>query len=148
MGCNSCGDFCLGPLRHCQTGRQVLRQQRLRLQNAKNTMTSKAITTFNQFQLRPLVCMARPLHLFWVASRRNMLICLVIPEGAPVAPPVPVPGCVQKERCRLIGLCANLIWYYQFFFLLLSMVGNGYGTTSGSNFRTYSTVPPCMALFE
>jgi len=35
-----------------------------RLQNAKNIMTSKAITTFNQWQLRPLVCMANPLLLF------------------------------------------------------------------------------------
>jgi len=40
---------------HCK-----LQQQRLRLQNAKNTMTFKAITTFNQLQLKPLVIMACP----------------------------------------------------------------------------------------
>jgi len=57
----------------------VLRPQKLRLQNAKNIMTSKAITTFNQWQLRPLVCMANPLPLFWVVFRRNLLMCLATP---------------------------------------------------------------------
>ena len=44
--------------------RLVLRPQKLRSQNAKNIMTSKAIAIFNQWQLRPLVCMASPLPLF------------------------------------------------------------------------------------
>ena len=44
--------------------RLVLRPQKLRSQNAKNIMTSKAITTFHQWQMRPLVCMANPLLLF------------------------------------------------------------------------------------
>jgi len=35
--------------------RLVLQLQKLRMQNANNTMTSKAFTTFNQWQLRPLV---------------------------------------------------------------------------------------------
>jgi len=35
-----------------------------RLQNAKNTTTFKAITSFNQLQLKPLVCMASPPLLF------------------------------------------------------------------------------------
>jgi len=39
-------------------------------------MTSKAITTFNQWQLRPLVCMSNPLTLFGVVFRRNFLMCL------------------------------------------------------------------------
>ena len=46
--------------------RLVLRPQKLRSQNAKNIMTSKTITTFNQWQLWPLVCMANPLPLFCV----------------------------------------------------------------------------------
>ena len=45
-------------------------------------MTSKPITTFNQWQLRPLVCMANPLPLFWVVLRRNLLVYLVIPGSA------------------------------------------------------------------
>ena len=53
--------------------RLVLRLQKLRSQNAKNIMTSKAITTFNQWQLRPLVCMARPLPLFWVEKLVDVL---------------------------------------------------------------------------
>ena len=56
-------------------------QQMLKLKNAKNTMTL-IITAFNQLQLRPLVCMASPLPLFWVALQRNLLICLVIPGSA------------------------------------------------------------------
>ena len=59
--------------------RLVLRPQKLRSQNAKNIMTSKAITTFHQWQMRPLVCMANPLLLFWVVFRRNLLMCLVTP---------------------------------------------------------------------
>jgi len=62
--------------------RLVLRPQKLRPQNAKNIMTSKAITTFNQWQLRPLVCMASPLPLFWVVFRRNLLMCLATPGSA------------------------------------------------------------------
>jgi len=45
-------------------------------------MTSKAITIFNQWQLRPLVCMASPLTLFWVVLQRNLLICLATPGSA------------------------------------------------------------------
>ena len=41
--------------------------------------TPKQFTIFNQLQLRPLVYMASPLPLFWVASQRNLLICLVTP---------------------------------------------------------------------
>jgi len=61
--------------------RLVLRPQKLKSQNAKTIMTSKAITTFNQWQLRPLVCTANPLPLFWVVFRRNsnLLMCLVTP---------------------------------------------------------------------
>ena len=44
--------------------RLVVRPKKLRPQNAKNIMTSKAITTYNQWQLRPLVCTASPLPLF------------------------------------------------------------------------------------
>ena len=62
--------------------RLVLQPQKLRAQNAKNIMTSKAITTFNQWQLRPLVCMASPLPLFWVALQRNLLMCLATPGSA------------------------------------------------------------------
>ena len=61
------------------TDRLVLQPQKLRSQNAKSIMTSKAITTFNQWQLRPLVCMASPLPPFWVIFRRNLLMCLVTP---------------------------------------------------------------------
>jgi len=50
----------LGATTKTVPGKQALQQQRLRLQNAKNTMNPKAITTFNQLQLRPLVCMASP----------------------------------------------------------------------------------------
>jgi len=45
--------------------RQALQQQRLRLQHAKNTMTSKAITTFNRLQLKQLVYTASPLTPFF-----------------------------------------------------------------------------------
>jgi len=62
--------------------RLVLRPQKLRPQNAKNIMTSKEITTYNQWQLRPLVCMASPLPLFWVVLRRNLLMCLATPGSA------------------------------------------------------------------
>jgi len=54
----------------------------LRPQNAKNITTSKAITTFNQWQLRPLVCMTNPPPLFRVVLRRNLLRCLVTPGSA------------------------------------------------------------------
>ena len=57
----------------------VLRPQKLRPQNVKNIMTSKAITAFNQWQLRPLVCMASPLPLLRVVLRRNLLMCLATP---------------------------------------------------------------------
>ena len=63
---------------------------------------------FNQWQLRPLVCMASPPPLFWVVLRRNLLRCLATP-GAPVAPPASVPGCDQGKCCQYIGLCASLI---------------------------------------
>jgi len=59
--------------------RLVLLPQRLRPQNAKNIMTSKAITTFNQWQLRPLVRVASPLPPFWVVLQRNLLMRLVTP---------------------------------------------------------------------
>jgi len=59
--------------------RQVSQLQKLRLQNAKNTMTSKPTTTFNQWLLRPLVCMASPLPLFWVVLQRNLLMRLATP---------------------------------------------------------------------
>jgi len=45
-------------------------------------MTSKAITTYNQWQLRPLVCMASPLPLFWVVLQINLLMCLATPGSA------------------------------------------------------------------
>jgi len=51
----------LGATTKAVPDRQALQQQRLKQQNAKNTMTSKGITTFNQLQLRPVVCMASPL---------------------------------------------------------------------------------------
>ena len=51
-------------------------------QNAKNIMTSKAIITYNQWQLRPLVCMASPLPLFWVVLQRNLLMCLATAGSA------------------------------------------------------------------
>jgi len=38
----------LGATRKTVPDRQALQQQRLRLRNGKNTMTSKALTTFNQ----------------------------------------------------------------------------------------------------
>jgi len=79
MGYNSYGHFCLGPLqRQCQTGK-LYSNKRPRLQNAKNTMTSKAIATFNQLQLRPLVCMATPPPPFLNGHTKNLLICLVTP---------------------------------------------------------------------
>jgi len=62
--------------------RLVLQPQTLRLQNAKNIMTSNTITTYNQWQLRPLVCMASPLPLFCVVLRRNLLMCLATPGSA------------------------------------------------------------------
>ena len=62
--------------------RPVLRPQKLRPQNAKNIMTSKSITTYNQWSLRPLVCMASPQPLFWVVLQRNLLMCLVISGSA------------------------------------------------------------------
>ena len=62
--------------------RPVLQPQKLRSQNAKNIMTSKAITTFNQWQLRPLVCVASPLPLFWVVFQRNLFMCLATPGSA------------------------------------------------------------------
>jgi len=62
--------------------RLVLWPQKLRPQNAKNIMTFKAITTYNQWQLRPLVCMASPPPLFWVVLRRGLLMCLVTPGSA------------------------------------------------------------------
>jgi len=64
--------------------RLVWQPQKLRSQNAKNIMTSssKSITTFNQWQLRPLVCMASPLPLFWVAFRRNLSMCLATLQSA------------------------------------------------------------------
>jgi len=62
--------------------RLVLQPQKLRSQNTKNIMTSKVITTFNQWQLRPLVCMASPLPLFWVVFRKNLLMCLATPGSA------------------------------------------------------------------
>jgi len=62
--------------------RLVWRPQKLRPQNAKNIMTSKAITTFSQWQLRPLVSMASPLPLFWVVLGRNLLMRLAIPGSA------------------------------------------------------------------
>jgi len=37
--------------------------------NAINTMTSMTITTFNQLQSKPLVCMASPLPLSWAVFR-------------------------------------------------------------------------------
>ena len=42
------------------------------------------ITTYNQWQLRPLVCicMASPQPLFWVVLQRNLLMCLVTPGNA------------------------------------------------------------------
>ena len=66
--------------------RLVLRPQKLRPQNTKNIMTSKAITTYNQWQLRPLVCYCMasplPLWLFWVVLQRGLLMCLVTPGSA------------------------------------------------------------------
>ena len=47
MGCNSCGHFCLGPLQRHYSARQVgFAATGLRLENAKNTMNSKAIYHF------------------------------------------------------------------------------------------------------
>ena len=57
----------------------VLQLQKLRMQNAKKTWPSKQLTTFNQWQSRPLVYMPSPLPLFsWVALHRNLLMCLMI----------------------------------------------------------------------
>jgi len=43
------------------------------MQNAKNSMTFKAMTTFNQWQLRPLVCMASPLPLPFLSGLAKKL---------------------------------------------------------------------------
>ena len=77
MAAASTGWFC------GQSARQAgFAATKLRPLNAKNIMTSKAITTYNQWQLRPLVCVASPLPLFWVVMRRNLLMCLAIPKSA------------------------------------------------------------------
>ena len=77
----------------------VATKKKLRSQNAKNIMTSKAITTFNQWQLRPLVCMASPLPLFeW--SFEETCWCVWRPQGAPVAPPASIRGCRQGKCCQ------------------------------------------------
>ena len=83
MGCNSCGHFfLLGAITKTLPDRLVLWLRKLRMQNAKNTMTSKAITIFNQWQMRPLVCMASLLPLFWVTLQTNLFIYLVTPWSA------------------------------------------------------------------
>ena len=84
-------------------------------------MTHKAITTFNQLQLRPLVCMARPSpppHYEW--PRKDTCWYVWWTQEAPVAPSAPAPVCDQKKDSQLIGLCASLIWDCLFFFRLLS----------------------------
>ena len=45
----------------------------LKLTNAKNTMNSLTIFTFNQLQSKPLVCTASPLTPSWAISQRNLL---------------------------------------------------------------------------
>jgi len=83
MGCKQqLWTLLLGATTKTLPDRQVLRLRRLRLQNAKNTITSKAITTLNPLKLRQLVCMVSLPPLFWVASQRNLLVCLVTPGSA------------------------------------------------------------------
>jgi len=45
-------------------------------------MTSKAITIYNQWQLRPLVCMASPQPLFLSGLAKKLDVCLAIPGSA------------------------------------------------------------------
>ena len=72
--------FSLRPLQKTdrQSGSTVTKAE-MRLQNTKKMLTSKAITTFNHSQLKPLMCMASPPPLIWAASQRNLLMCLVAP---------------------------------------------------------------------
>jgi len=68
-----------------------------------------SITTFKQWQLRPLVCMASPLPLFWVVLRRNLLMCLATlgsASGSTSVCPWLWPG---EMLPAYIGLCASLI---------------------------------------
>jgi len=83
MGCEQLQTLLLGATAKTLPDRQALQQQRLRKQNAKNTMTSKVITIFNQLQLRPLVCMARPTNPFLRSLAKKLVdICLMPPDSA------------------------------------------------------------------
>ena len=72
---------------------------RMRLTNAENTMTSLKIITFNQLDLKPLVCMARPLPFFELPYKRTSWH-VGWSQGLTVAPPAVVSGCGQGERCQ------------------------------------------------
>ena len=58
---------------------QAVKQLMMRPKNAENTMTSLTIITFNQLQLKPLLCMVNSLLLCWAVLQRNLLISQVIP---------------------------------------------------------------------
>jgi len=86
-------------------------------------MTSKAITTFNQWQLRPLNWCVWQVHCpFFEWSCKETCWCVWWPQGAPVAPPPSVPGYGQWKRCQHIGLCANLIWHFLVAFNVLTTI--------------------------
>ena len=61
------------------SNKRVSEQLMLWPTNAGNTMTFLTITTFNQLQSKPLVCMASPLLPRWAVSQRNSLTFQAIP---------------------------------------------------------------------
>jgi len=82
----------------------------LRSQIAKNMMTSKAITNFNQSNGNwDHWCVWQAHCPFFEWFYKETCWCVWRPQGAPVAPPASVPGCGQGKCCQHIGLCASLI---------------------------------------
>jgi len=72
-------------------------------------MTFSTITTFNQFQSKPLVCMASPLPPSWAVLQRNLLTFWAT-QGATVVPPTPVSGRGQREQRQHILLACVQVW--------------------------------------
>ena len=104
------------------------------------------ITTFNQWQLRPLVCMANPLPLFWVVFRRSLLMCLVTPGSTSGFTSV-CPWLWPGLREMLLALACVQVWSdFTCFFSGLVAAFNVLTTITAYHFGTCPCINECIAI--